>query len=312
MHNAIAAILDEKIFNFREGFLASSRRMFFRLDGSPVHNGEFGGYREELVRTLVAQFVPERMAVDTGFVVTSGGRISTQCDVVIYDRTCTPFIRNADRQRFFPVESVCAIGEVKSILSFAEAKAALRKLAAVKGLRDVLHQPSYVHCAKEEGAGSPYQPETDELDQLVSFLVCEKLDFDIRQLLPGLMDCYVEELPHRPFCHRHNMLLSVTDGLGGYVLPNGVLYPFPSKSHVSISEGGAGVMRPQRLQNRWLQPAAQSIEHIRHFCSLLHTALAVVSVLFPDLARYIEASEDVAFLDFDQPPGWARSAAAPP
>jgi len=301
--NAVATILDEKILAFRTAFLSSSRRLFFRPDGVAVHNGEFGCYREELVRALVAQFAPERMAVDTGFIVTAQGGLSTQCDIVLYDRRCTPLIRNHDRQRFFPVESVCAVGEVKSVLGFSAAKEALRKLAAVKGMRDGLYRPSYVHSLKDS-AHPTYAPETDELDQIVTFLVCERLDFDAGVRLGELQEAYVEAQPKRPSCHRHNLLLSVADGLGAYALEDGTMYAFPSRARSVIGEGGNRALRSNPLRNRWISPPPNSIEHVRLFCSLLHTALAVVSVLFPDLARYIQSSDDVRVADFDFKPAW--------
>lgn len=300
--NAVATLLDEKIANFYNSFINSSRRLFFRPDGTPIHNGEFGGYREEVSRALVSQFAPERMAVDTGFVVTSGGRVSTQCDIVVYDMTATPMIRNDNNQRFFPVESVCAVGEVKSVLDLGGAKAALRKLAAIKSLRDSLHKPTYVHCAKDEGDGDGFRPEVDERDQMITFLICEKFSFKIEKNLRELVDCYLEEHPKWPCCNRHNIILSVEDGLLCYLHSSGVAYPFPSKLTDFEDESIPGnfVMRPALLKHRWIQPKAGSIEHIRHFCSMLHTSLTAVSVLFPDLAKYIQGKEDVTFIDLDQ------------
>jgi hypothetical protein len=303
--NPVSMLLDDKIATFRQGFANTSRQLFFRSDGSPIHNGEFGSYREELARTLVAQFAPERMAVDTGFVVTSSGAVSTQCDLVVYDRTATPMIRNASNQRFFPVESVCGVGEVKSVLTLGAAKEALRKLAATKSLRDVLHEPFYVYRNKGSQDDGQYRPETDEKDQIVTFLICEKFSFDIEKNFQELVGCYLEELPHRPFCHRHNMVLSVEDGLLCYLNNqhdgNGYVYPFSSKlTDIEDQDTGEVITRAILQKHRWIQPPKGSNEHIRHFCSMLHTALSVVSVLFPDLARYIPGQEDVQFIDFEQ------------
>jgi len=300
--NAVSALLDEKIINFYNAFLTGSRRLFFRPDGTPIHSGEFGSYREEIAKALVSQFVPERMAVDSGFVVTSSGGVSSQCDIIVYDRTLTPMIRNANRQRFFPVESVCAVGEVKSVLGLADAKKALKKLAAVKSLRDSLHDPAYVYCAKDGGTAEGFRPELDEKDQIVTFTICEKLDFNIQNSLSDFVGCYLEEHPKRPFCHRHNMVLSVSDGLLAYLHSSGRTYPFPSKLTDLEDEydPARNVTKAILLKNRWIQPEEGSIEHIRHFCSMLHTALTVVSVLFPDLANYVQGTEDVSFVDIEQ------------
>jgi len=302
--NAIAALLDERIDEFRRSFLVSSRQLYFGPEGKPLHNGEFGGHREVIARTLVSQFTPERMAVDTGFVVNSGGNVSTQCDIIIYDKGSTPLIRNANYQRFFPIESVCAVGEIKSILKLSEAKDALIKLAKTKALRDTVHEPSYVYRARTGSENPRYRPERDELDQLVSFVICEKLDFDVASKLGELVDCYNNEVPQRPFCNQHNLLLSIEDGLLAYLHGSGLLYPFPSALTLCCSPDNPDEIleRAKLLGHRWMQANHRSIEHIRHFCALLHTALASISVLFPNLADYVSSQEDVLFIDIPSKP----------
>ena len=99
--------------------------------------------------------------------------VSTQCDLVIFDGSNTPLIEDSRNKRFFPVESVAAIGEVKSKLSKHDFLSALSKLAAAKAtrrfenpthVRRKVDLPDYIH----------------NYDLTVSFLICEKLDFDIK------------------------------------------------------------------------------------------------------------------------------------
>ncbi|MQX53470.1 DUF6602 domain-containing protein [Alcanivorax sediminis] len=303
--NAIAILLDEKINEFKTAFIENSRLLFVDDEGSLVHPGEFGTYREDVVKKFLTNILPERMGMESGFVVTSNGKISTQCDIVIYDKSVTPLIKNENGQRFFPIESVVAIGEIKSKLSTSELKKALRKLAKTKSLRDYLYEPSYTYCKKEEGNASIYQPEKDELDQIITFLICEEFSFSPRENLVNIMDCYKEELPHRPFCHRHNMVLSINDGLLTYLHPQGFVYPFPSKATLIHDYGGTDQLKETRLtaelmKYRFIAPPTGSSEHIRHFTSMLHMALISVSVLYPEMARYIEGREDVQFIDFEQ------------
>ncbi|TPA31605.1 hypothetical protein DIJ61_04375 [Burkholderia pseudomallei] len=244
------------------------------------------------------------MAVDSGFIVTSSGRISTQCDVVIYDRSVTPLLQNDYKQRFFPLESVCAVGEVKSVMSLADIKAALRKLAGVKSLRDTLHEPTYVHCVKEEGLASEYEPHRDERDQIVTFLICERFAFDIADKMEEVLSCYVQEHPKYPSNLRHNFALSVRDGLLTYVHHSGPLFPFPTKSTEVLhyddpSEPQRATVEARRMKNRLVIPQPGSVEHIRHFSTMMHQALTIVSVLFPDMGRYIQAQDDVWYKDVD-------------
>lgn len=304
MSNAINILLEEKIKEFKFSFVHHSKSLFVKEDGGLFQAYEFGAYRENVVKKYLINILPERMGIESGFVVTSNGRVSTQCDIIIYDKTVTPLIRNEYGQRFFPVESVVAVGEVKSKLSLVDFKEALLKLSTTKALRDILYEPSYVYSRKD-GRCNEFKPESDELDQMITFLVCENFLFDIRKIdLSEIVRCYGESKPHRPFCHRHNMVLSIQNGLLAYGLPDNMMYPFPSKlSYLldgeSAVEGGSKV---DLLNYRWISPLKnkESIEHIRHFTSMLHTALVSVSVLFPDMANYIQSEEDIEIFDLEQ------------
>lgn len=300
--NALSTLLDEKIRSFVALFIDSSRRLFVDERGILVHSLEFGMYRERIVSDFLKLFTPERMGLDTGFVVNSNGRISTQCDIIIYDKTVTPLIRDDQFQRFFPIESVCAVGEIKSHLSLAELKKALRKLAKLKSLRDSLDKPSYAYTLKSGGLhGSKFEPERDELDQIFTFLICESFSFDVQHHLQEIVSCYNEELPHHPFCHRHNVILSLRDGVLAYLHPEGPLFQFPSHLLTLIDENNNRATSALRLMNRLVLPTEeQSIEHIRHFCTLFHQGLTAVSVFYPDMGRYIQSREDVVFVDLEQ------------
>ncbi len=248
--------------------------------------------------------MPQRMAIESGFVVAASGAISSQCDVVIYDQSVTPSLQNENRQRFFPVESVCAVGEVKSVLSLADAKAALLKLASIKFLRECLHEPIYVHCTKEEGLASRFEPQRDERDQMLTFLLCEAFSFNIADNLEELLSCYVQDHPKRPTNLRHNLILSIRDGLLAYLHPSGALFQFPQKSTALFSFSGDAdqphrTIESRRMTNRLVLPPKGSFEHIRHFSTMLHQGLATVSVLFPDMGLYIQPQEDVFFIDLE-------------
>ncbi|WP_152035320.1 DUF6602 domain-containing protein [Paraburkholderia terricola] len=302
--NALQALLDEKMRVFAEAFVDGSRRLFVDDKGALVHPGEFGSYREAITHVFLRAFIPQRMAADSGFVVTSSGHISTQCDVVIYDRSVTPLLQNDYKQRFFPLESVCAVGEVKSVMSLADLKAALRKLSGVKSLRDTLYEPRYVHCVKEDGLASEYEPHRDERDQIITFLICEGFAFDIADKMEEVLSCYIQEHPQYPSNLRHNFVLSIRDGLLTYVHHSGPLFPFPTKStevvhYDNTSEPQRVTVEGRRMKNRLVMPHPGSFEHLRHFSTMMHQALTIVSVLFPDMGRYIQAQDDVWYKDVD-------------
>lgn len=119
MNDIFKKLLDRKIDNFIYAYKNLSRDVFVNETGTLIHPGEFGMYREKIVSELLRPFLPSKLEVGTGFIITSKNRISTQCDIIIYDRENTPVIENGE-QRFFPVESVVGVVEVKSKLSKLE------------------------------------------------------------------------------------------------------------------------------------------------------------------------------------------------
>lgn len=98
------------------------------------HNQTAGEAREYAVKSLLQKYLPERVAVDRGFVIDANGGESKQIDVVIYDKTVgTRF--ELSGASYFPCESVIAVGEVKSdINSEKNLKDALGKIKSVKEL----------------------------------------------------------------------------------------------------------------------------------------------------------------------------------
>jgi len=183
-------LLNRKIDTFKSVFLEDSEGIF-KLDGKLFHPQEFGAYRERVLSEIIKTVIPQNFDISDGFIITSKNKVSTQCDIILYDKNNTPII-NDGVLRFFPIESVFAIGEVKSIInSKAELKQILLKLAEQKKLdQDIISLKS---------SGEP----------LVSFLVCKKLNFAFQSEFDELY----ENIENK---YRHNFILSIEDGLVTY------------------------------------------------------------------------------------------------
>ena len=99
------------------------------------HRGERGTDREAILRQFLADHLLKRFIVDTGFVVDHSGSCSKQLDIVIVDNQVCPRFETAGGTRFFPVESVVAVGQVKSsATSCEEWEDAFNNLESVKSL----------------------------------------------------------------------------------------------------------------------------------------------------------------------------------
>jgi hypothetical protein len=82
-----------------------------------IHSGEYGMYKERTLRELLKFIVPFKYEITDGYIINSSDESSTQCDIILFDKVNTPLIEFGNRFQFIPVESVVAIGEVKSTLT---------------------------------------------------------------------------------------------------------------------------------------------------------------------------------------------------
>src|SRR5690349_19756662 len=87
---------------------------FDEIQAQIVHNGVRGDQRERALRDFLTKYLPKKYSVGTGHVLDRTGKMSGQCDVVIYDSFNCPLILVEEGYQIFPVESVFAVIEVKS------------------------------------------------------------------------------------------------------------------------------------------------------------------------------------------------------
>src|SRR5258708_28829732 len=102
------------------------------------HPGELGTGREEIIRAFLRAYLPNRFEVATGFAFDACGSVSEQLDIIIANSLVCPRFETAGGKRFYPCESIVAVGQVKSSLTTKQAfRDAMRNLASVKLLRSL-------------------------------------------------------------------------------------------------------------------------------------------------------------------------------
>jgi len=126
MYSPIAVLARERAIAFRRAFVDTTGALF-RDAGSDklYHAGEYGSYRERLLKHLLAAFMPAYLGLSEGFVIDGDGDRSTQTDVIIFDTIETPKLETGDLRRFFPTDTICAVGEVKSTITVQVLRSAL-------------------------------------------------------------------------------------------------------------------------------------------------------------------------------------------
>ncbi len=156
------------------------------------HPGELGVGREEIIRRFLRIYLPARFEVSTGFAFDSKGNVSKQLDVVIANSLVCPRFETPGGVRFFPCESVVAVGQVKSSLrSDAELESALVNLESVKDL-----DRSASGRAFDVDRGEPIDHLNNHLHQIFTFLlVCGKSLKD-STMQTKLMDHVLNTVPH--------------------------------------------------------------------------------------------------------------------
>jgi hypothetical protein len=282
VNQVFSTLLNEKIELFKYSFTASARQAFVEpATGKLFHPGEFGTYRESILREFLRLCVPARLDIGTGFLINASSEVSTQADVVIYDRSAVPRVESSEHQRFYPVEGVCAVGEVKSRLSKNALRDALNKLARVKAKADIVSSTIPIHRDKSTSTLA-FDRETVVYDQLFSFLVCEGFDFDSNSLAEEVAGWYDSDIKNH---HKHNMVLSIENGLLLYVDANKKSWMYPSTLKWPV-------------KNRFVHTDSNEILHFHLFCSYMYAATTSATILFPEMTAYMP--QLVGGLNYDE------------
>lgn len=276
----IDELIEERIDIFRSAFAQRAKVLFHDEDkhNRLRHPGEFGTYRESITGDFLQSFLPQRLAIDTGFIVNALGEVSGQIDLVIYDPSLTPPLESQNRQRFFPIETVIAAGEVKSDVRRDEFKEGLIRLAKVKEMRSNLPNEASTAMRWHKLVNYKYDPYGIPFDQVFTFLICNRINFSLRNnpQFPSVLDDIYESVAYE---HRHSSVLSIEDGLLHYIseFPEGEFADcaFP------ISPAGKGANR-----NKWIHGHNDNYAHFKHFCSNLFMHASHCTVGSVNLIQY--------------------------
>lgn len=263
-------ILEEKIEFFKYSFKETSRNIFYdEKTKQLIHPGEFGTHREQICKDYLRSIIPMRLDLGSGFIITDKGDVSTQIDVIIYDRNNTPLIENSEKQRFYPVETVAGIVEIKSDLSKSELKIALNKLARNKKLKENMSNPSKI---KRERDGK-FDPINFPYDNIFSLLICNKLTFDLEKLSEEIDGFYENDI--QPW-QKHNLVLSIEDGLLAYYDKNKKTLMYP---HIL-----------GKLKNRFIRTEKNNNSHFFFASSYIFMGTTNSSIYYPEISDYIKGS----------------------
>lgn len=271
-------LLKENIEIFKSAFLKISKNMFYDDEMKRYkHPGEFGVYREAICKRFLRFFIPSKFEIHNGFLINSDNERSSQCDIVIFDSSSTPFIQSPDFQRFYPVQTVVSVGEVKSIMSKSEFKTAINKLANVKKMRCKIDNPIFLFrdLPGAQMYSDVYAPDIYPRDSIFTFLICQKFDFDYKNIVNEIDGLYEKEIELH---NKHNLIFSIEDGILLYYDANNMSLMYPN-----INEN--------KFKNRFVMKGDNEYVHFKYFMSYLFQGVCTTSILFPEMKGYIGSVE---------------------
>lgn len=262
----IEKIIESKIVDFKTNFINTSRNIFSDEDNL-IHPGEFGMNRENIVKEFLNHFITPEYNIGTGFISSNKGERSHQCDIIISHKAHTPLIKNTNNTQFFTAESVVGIGEIKSVLTKSKLKEALLKLNSAKELR-------HLSTNKDSSIVKKRIPnQITHYDLPITFLICERLDFNVSNLITELNELYGDTKA----IYKHNFLLSLNDGLFTYYTNTGdgktstIQYP---------------VLNNVELRNLFIKGDVNNA--IKIFASFFGFSIQNVTVFEPYLIEYLK------------------------
>lgn len=273
-------ILDDHISKFKNEFANLPKELFFD-DGKLFHPGEYGKYREEIIKRLFRTILYEDLKISEGFIINNNNERSTQCDIIIYDYKNTPILKDSNKI-FIPVETTVGVGEIKSELTKNQFKEALRKLAKNKSLKEF----ATGSIIKRPKRSNDFDPKREYCDQLFSVLICKKLKFDINNI--DFEDIY-EGIERR---NRHNVLLSVEDGLFNYFFSFDLMTEIRKDYYKSLgtnTEMSSNIEFPNFLNVDCVHnfiSQSDNNNHIKEFISYVHSGIHNATILNVDIRTY--------------------------
>lgn len=249
---------EEEKFNLQDLLSSAAKRMRAELSEQLIsHRGEKGGAREEVVRRFLRAYLAKRFEISTGFAFDASGAVSKQLDIVITDAFACPRLEAAGGVRFFPCESVLAVGQIRSqVTSRSKFQDALDNLDSVKALDRSADGRAFDTVRQEQ-----IDNKVNYLHQIFTFLMIVEKSLAENTAFDELGDYLVDREPYR----WPNLIVAPEKYLMTYSCDDGVC---PNTMHAT----GIAIRKPSEpteLLMRFYLLLGRALE-VTRFSSLPH------------------------------------------
>ncbi len=125
-----------------ESFVDEIKGKFQRIKTLTSHRVSSGDYHEEILRTIIRNFLTKRYSVKKGFIYKGRDQVSNQIDIMIIDETMPAayLFQEGDFVIVIP-DAVVAIMEVKTTLNSGDFDKAVNNIASAKRLSEFKINP---------------------------------------------------------------------------------------------------------------------------------------------------------------------------
>jgi uncharacterized protein DUF6602 len=206
-----------------------------------AHPGEKGMGREQIIRQFLLSYLPKKFEIATGFAFDFSGAVSKQLDLVIANSLVCPRFETSGGNRFYPCESVVAVGQIRS------------SLRSRRDFRDALSNLESVKALDRSAGGKALDTEHNEtidhrnnyLHQIFTFLIVTGRALSGENLCYELIE-YLET--HEPFVWP-NIVLVLDKYLVTYACDDGIC---PNAMHARGVAFQSASRRPDLLMRFYL------------------------------------------------------------
>lgn len=235
------------------------------------HPGEVGTARENVLKKVLRKYIPKRYVVDSGFVVDALDGRSEQMDIVVYEANYTPVFEIVEGKRFFPCETVVAVGQVRTkIGSRNEMRECLNNIKSVKQLdrsnkrtNPMITGPGF----SAEPFASRFDPDKNFRDQIFGFI------FSSSSIKPHLMITELQEF------NKQNKRKLWTNTIVNY------------NEFIIEYEDDLLMQNPMKAKNGVLIDKSQNPHILSLFISILNNFLNMAHIARPNLFQYCKFRE---------------------
>lgn len=124
--------------DYYNGILTQIQAEVENINSNFNHQGVKGTGNELVLIEMLKKFIPKKYGIGSGVVIDHKGNQSKQCDIIIYDNHHSPEILSISNSKFYPIELVYAVIEVKTKLTSSKANEAIENINSVWALNQIM------------------------------------------------------------------------------------------------------------------------------------------------------------------------------